>query len=436
MDELKPCPFCGARLVRHDAFSMRGNDCFVHPVPDPIPEIGCVAWDFRIYTKDADRIAAWNRRASPSPEGTRERGELVTRGDIMWLERAKDVGHCGEGSMERRGRDEHNARIDRILAALTLPPVPEPLQSRVKPWMLACFGEKIAADREERGDRLLEEVFELLQSGGYDPARVLALRDYVWSRPAGEPPQEVGGVMITLAAYCLAHGLDMHEAGETELARVWTKVETIRAKQAAKPSGSALPVATLPPVPGVDREGSSCTETAARGTTASRPDGPCQSELGEAASRLEDFARALTRGDTLTWFDGRPLNGSALGQDLMAVLVDLRELSRRVASAEYEAFDATEERNSVRDLLVRAAASDIAARRALGRIAYMRPPGPTPSGLKARDLIERMEKAALEALDSLNPAESGTGSPSEASAGTPATDAPSLPDSSCKSEGE
>jgi hypothetical protein len=62
--------------------------------------------------------------ASPSPEGTRERGELVTRGDIMWLERAKDVGHCGEGSMERRGRDEHNARIDRILAALTLPPVP------------------------------------------------------------------------------------------------------------------------------------------------------------------------------------------------------------------------------------------------------------------------------------------------------------------------
>ncbi len=50
-------------------------------------------------------------------------------------------------------------------------------------------------------------------------------------------------MMVTLAAYCLAHGLDMHGAGETELARIWTKVEQIRAKQATKPVGSALPVA-------------------------------------------------------------------------------------------------------------------------------------------------------------------------------------------------
>ena len=116
------------------------------------------------------------------------------------------------------------------------------VHARVKPWMHACFGEVIPNDRTERGDRLLEEVFELLQSGGYDPARVAELRDYTWNRPPGEPSQEVGGVMVTLAAYCLAHGLDMHEAGETELARIWTKVEAIRAKQAAKPRGIALPV--------------------------------------------------------------------------------------------------------------------------------------------------------------------------------------------------
>lgn len=114
-------------------------------------------------------------------------------------------------------------------------------QTRVQPWMDACFGPEISGDRVERGDRLLEEVFELLQSGGYDKGRVLALIDYVWSREIGEPHQEVGGVMVTLAAYCLAHGLDMHEAGEDELARIWTKVEQIRAKQAAKPVGSALP---------------------------------------------------------------------------------------------------------------------------------------------------------------------------------------------------
>jgi hypothetical protein len=116
-------------------------------------------------------------------------------------------------------------------------------QARVAPWMDACFGPEISGDRVERGDRLLEEVLELLQSGGYDPARVAALTGYVWGRPAGEPAQEVGGVMVTLAAYCLAHELHMHDAGEAELARIWTKVAAIRAKQAAKPTGSALPVA-------------------------------------------------------------------------------------------------------------------------------------------------------------------------------------------------
>lgn len=118
------------------------------------------------------------------------------------------------------------------------------LQRRVEPWMQACFGAEISADKLERGDRFLEEVFELLQSGDYPRERVAALEEYVWSRDVGEPHQEVGGVMITLAAYCLAHGLDMHRAGEDELARIWTKVEKIRAKHAAKPQVSALLIAT------------------------------------------------------------------------------------------------------------------------------------------------------------------------------------------------
>ena len=31
-----------------------------------------------------------------------------------------------------------------------------PFQERVQPWMLACFGEMIAGDREERNHRFLE----------------------------------------------------------------------------------------------------------------------------------------------------------------------------------------------------------------------------------------------------------------------------------------
>ena len=116
-------------------------------------------------------------------------------------------------------------------------------QERVDPWMQACFGVEISADKLERGDRLLEEVLELLQSGDYPSERIASLTKYVWSREIGEPAQEVGGVMVTLAAYCLAHGLNMHTAGETELTRIWTKVDKIRAKQAAKPKGSVLPQA-------------------------------------------------------------------------------------------------------------------------------------------------------------------------------------------------
>lgn len=116
-------------------------------------------------------------------------------------------------------------------------------QQRVQPWMMTCFGAEIAADRIERNHRFLEEALELVQSCGCTANEAHQLVDYVYGRPVGEPVQEVGGVMVTLAALCLANGLDMHQAGEAELARIWTKVEAIRAKQAAKPKHSPLPQA-------------------------------------------------------------------------------------------------------------------------------------------------------------------------------------------------
>lgn len=115
------------------------------------------------------------------------------------------------------------------------------LQTRVKEWLLACFGIEIASDRVERNHRFLEEALELVQSLGCTASEAHQLVDYVFGRPVGEPHQETGGVMVTLAALCLANDLDMAEAGEVELARIWTKVEQIRAKQAAKPKHSPLP---------------------------------------------------------------------------------------------------------------------------------------------------------------------------------------------------
>jgi hypothetical protein len=119
-------------------------------------------------------------------------------------------------------------------------------QQRVRPWMLACFGEEIAGDRDERNHRFLEEALELVQSTGCTAYEAHQLVDYVYGREVGEPSQEVGGVMVTLAALCLANSLDMHANGETELARIWTKVEAIRVKQAAKPKHLPLPQHATP----------------------------------------------------------------------------------------------------------------------------------------------------------------------------------------------
>lgn len=150
-----------------------------------------------------------------------------------------------------------------MIAAAPASPIPtsvanegrDSFQQRVQPWLMACFGEIIAGDRAERNHRFLEEALELVQSCGCTSHEAHQLVDYVYGRDVGDPPQEVGGVMVTLAALCLANGLDMHANGETELARIWTKVEAIRAKQAAKPKHSPLPAALSPALDNTAVEG-------------------------------------------------------------------------------------------------------------------------------------------------------------------------------------
>ncbi|MFK4135948.1 hypothetical protein ACI2KR_27240 [Pseudomonas luteola] len=114
-------------------------------------------------------------------------------------------------------------------------------QKRVEQWLNLCFGETIAKDQDRRNQRFLEESLELVQACGCTAEDAHQLVDYVYGRPAGEKAQEVGGVLLTLAGLCSAQGLDMNDSGEKELARVWTKVDKIRIKEAAKPSSSPLP---------------------------------------------------------------------------------------------------------------------------------------------------------------------------------------------------
>jgi hypothetical protein len=124
------------------------------------------------------------------------------------------------------------------------PPALASFQERENQWLLACFG----ADYNERADsvrernhRFLEEALELVQACGCGASEAHQLVDYVFNRPSGEVVQEIGGTMTTLAALCNIQGVDMWDAGNTELESNWSKIDRIREKQAAKPRNSPLP---------------------------------------------------------------------------------------------------------------------------------------------------------------------------------------------------
>lgn len=152
--------------------------------------------------------------------------------------------HLGKGTPDGTEKAQRNQQMvelcDQALqSARETPDVS--FQWRVKPWMLRCFGLEIAIDGVERNHRFLEDALELVQACGCTASEAHQLVDYVFGRPIGEPMQEAGGVMVTLAALCLAHALDMHAAGDVELARCWDNIDKIRAKQAAKPKHGPLP---------------------------------------------------------------------------------------------------------------------------------------------------------------------------------------------------
>lgn len=118
-----------------------------------------------------------------------------------------------------------------------------PFQTKVSGWMLDCFGREISRDKVERNHRFLEEALELMQACGGTQDEAYQLVRYVFNRPVGEKDQEVGGVMVTLAALCAAQGIDMERAGYRELNRISGPevMQAIRKKQQQKPKFGALP---------------------------------------------------------------------------------------------------------------------------------------------------------------------------------------------------
>lgn len=118
----------------------------------------------------------------------------------------------------------------------------ENYQERVGNWLVECFGIEVAQDKTERCYRFTEESLELVQSLGISKGDVLRLVDYVFDRPIGEPHQEVGGTMVTLAALCYASDLNLETCAENEYQRILQKIDKIRAKHFSKPKDVLSPI--------------------------------------------------------------------------------------------------------------------------------------------------------------------------------------------------
>lgn len=108
-------------------------------------------------------------------------------------------------------------------------------QNCIREWLYKCFNEELCASKPERNHRFLEEALELVQSNGISKEECLKIVDYVYSRPEGDPFQEIGGVATTLAALCASYGVSLEDAALVELARIEDKVDQIREKQSKKP---------------------------------------------------------------------------------------------------------------------------------------------------------------------------------------------------------
>lgn len=108
-------------------------------------------------------------------------------------------------------------------------------QKDILAWAMRTFGAQTAGVPAERIRRFAEEAIELAQAAGMSEAAMTEMVRYVFSRPAGDPAQEVGGVSISLLGYCELVGLSADECESREFARVLAKdAAYFRRRQDAK----------------------------------------------------------------------------------------------------------------------------------------------------------------------------------------------------------
>lgn len=109
------------------------------------------------------------------------------------------------------------------------------LQARVAAWIVRVFGVHRLFQKQQRALRLVEEAIEYAQAEGVYIGQVQQVTLQVYSRPPGDPYQELGGVGVTWLGACVARRACADVVLDVELARIESKPAAIvRARDATK----------------------------------------------------------------------------------------------------------------------------------------------------------------------------------------------------------
>lgn len=110
-------------------------------------------------------------------------------------------------------------------------------------WVRSTYGAASLYSLENRALRVLEEAVELAQAENISQEQVARVVARAYSRPVGEPSQEVAGTFFTLLVYARVKGVEPIRALATEVLRVEAMdPEHFRAKQQDKiAAGTELP---------------------------------------------------------------------------------------------------------------------------------------------------------------------------------------------------
>ncbi|MBW8445209.1 MAG: hypothetical protein K0M49_06240 [Arenimonas sp.] len=117
-----------------------------------------------------------------------------------------------------------------------------PYQNRVADAHYALFHDD-PTDIPERNARAFEEATETAQAFGMTRDEAIALVDYTFSRPVGDPAKEIGAKILTAFSLGVVAGIDVMAAAEADLEKLQRPetIARIRAKRATRHGRGPLP---------------------------------------------------------------------------------------------------------------------------------------------------------------------------------------------------